>query len=103
MKFDRILQNEITHMSEDEISSSGYVVSTLEASLWCLLNSQSYSDAVFKAINLGDDTDTTATVVGGVAGLFYGLESVPSNWIKNLARIEDIIELSKSLEIKYNS
>ena len=40
----------------------------------------------FKAINLGDDTDTTATVVGGIAGYLYGLDDVPAKWIESLAR-----------------
>ena len=66
---------------EGEISSSGYVVHTLEAAIWCLLNSKSYSDCVLKAVNLGDDTDTVGAVAGGLAGLLYGYDNIPKDWI----------------------
>jgi ADP-ribosylglycohydrolase len=59
-------------------------------------------DAVFKAINLGEDTDTTACVVGGVAGLKYGLDEVPQEWINKLARLEDIKELSERFSKVYS-
>jgi ADP-ribosyl-[dinitrogen reductase] hydrolase len=100
--FKRLLESDISKLSEDEILSGGYVIHTLEASFWCLLNSKSYSEAVFKAINLGDDTDTTATVVGGVAALHYNDLDVPQEWIDKLARIDDIKELSKKFENKMN-
>lgn len=99
--FNRILVNDIYKLTEDEIHSEGYVLYTLEASLWCLLNTKSYLKAVFKAINLGEDTDTTATVVGGIAAMYYGLEEVPKKWINQLAKLEDIKELSQRFEKKY--
>jgi ADP-ribosylglycohydrolase len=52
----------------ESIYSEGYVIDTLEASLWCFLNTRSYAEAVLKAVNLGEDTDTTAAVTGGVLG-----------------------------------
>lgn len=66
--FDRLLINNIAEVPEADIYSSGYVIDTLEASFWCLLNTHSYREAV----NLGMDTDTTAAVTGGLAGLYYG-------------------------------
>jgi len=78
-------------LPEAEIKSSGYVVDTLEAALWCLLNTDNYKDCVLKAINLGDDTDTVAAVAGGLAGMFYGVEGVPKEWLNQLAR-RDYIE-----------
>lgn len=99
--FKRVVEDDITKYDEDQISSSGYVIHTLEASLWCLLTTNSYLDAVFKAINLGDDTDTTATVVGGIAGYLYGLDDVPGEWIESLARKEDIIRLSENYLEKF--
>jgi ADP-ribosylglycohydrolase len=53
-----------------DIQSSGYVVHTLEAALWCFLNAKGFDDAVLAAANLGDDADTTAAVCGGLAGIF---------------------------------
>ncbi|MEO1374651.1 MAG: ADP-ribosylglycohydrolase family protein, partial [Cyanobacteria bacterium J06635_10] len=74
--------------------SSGYVIHTLEASLWCLLNSSSYEEAVLKAVNLGGDTDTTAAVTGGLAGIDYGVDNIPTEWIEQIARKQDIIDLA---------
>jgi ADP-ribosyl-[dinitrogen reductase] hydrolase len=79
---------------ENQIRSSGYVLHTLEASIWCLLNTDNYKDAVLKAVNLGQDTDTTGAVTGGLAGLLYGYYSIPGNWLSQLARKDDIEDLS---------
>ena len=77
---------------EDRIKSSGFVLHTLEASLWCIFNSNSYKEAVLKAVNLGDDTDTTAAVTGGLAGIIYGYDSIPKDWIGKLKNKELIEE-----------
>ena len=63
---------EIGEWSEDEINSGGYVVHTLQAALWCLLNTKGYAQCVLRAVDLGRDTDTTAAVAGALAGLWYG-------------------------------
>ena len=96
--FERILSGEIANLPVDSIRSSGYVIDTLEASLWCLLNSSSYSQAVLKAVNLGGDTDTTAAVTGGLAGIYYGVDNIPSEWIEQIARKEDIINLAARMD-----
>jgi len=95
--FDRLLNNNIQDLTEDDIKSSGYVVHTLEASIWCLLTTDNYKDAVLKAVNLGEDTDTTGAVTGGLAGLLYGLDAIPTDWIAQLARKEDIENLAARL------
>lgn len=95
--FNRLLERTISVLPEDEIQSSGYVVHTLEASIWCLLTTDSFKDAVLTAVNLGDDTDTTAAVTGGLAGLIYRVEAIPSEWLEVLARREDIEELAKRM------
>lgn len=68
-------------LPDSEILSSGYVVHTLEAAIWCLLNSESYAECVLKAVNLGDDTDTVGAVAGGLAGLAFGYENIPKEWV----------------------
>ena len=98
--FDRLLKNDIDKLSEEKINSSGYVLETLEASIWCLLTTGTYSEAVLKAVNLGNDTDTTAAVAGGLAGLLYGIDAIPEKWIKQLARYEDINDLAERLAEK---
>lgn len=95
--FDRLLKNDIQALPADEIQSSGYVVHTLEASIWSLLTTNNYQEAVLKAVNLGSDTDTTGAVTGGLAGLLYGLEAIPANWKTPLARKEDIEDLAQRL------
>lgn len=96
--FDRILKNDISDYHEDTISSGGYVLHSLEASLWCFLNSESYAEAVLKAVNLGEDTDTTGAITGGIAGIYYGFENIPQEWISVLARKEDIENLCIKIE-----
>ena len=88
--FDRLLQNNITDLQLSEIRSGGYVIETIEACIWCLLTTENYKDAVLKAINLGHDTDTTAAVTGGLAGLLYGFDGIPMEWVEKLARKVDI-------------
>ncbi len=83
-------------LAEDDIKSSGYVVDTLEASLWCLANTKNYRDAVLTAVNLGDDTDTIGATVGGLAGLAYGLENIPSEWKSALLKCGYIEKLCRN-------
>ncbi|WP_414548781.1 ADP-ribosylglycohydrolase family protein [Anabaena sp. CCY 0017] len=93
--FHRIFSGDIAKVPVEEINSGGYVIDTLESSLWCLLNSSSYSETVLKAVNLGGDADTTAAVTGGLAGIYYGVENIPQEWINKIARKQDIIKLSE--------
>ena len=74
-----------------EVRSGGFVRDTLEASLWCLLTTNSYRDCTLAAVNLGDDTDTTAAVAGALAGIVYGIEGIPAEWLGTL-RGKNVIE-----------
>jgi ADP-ribosylglycohydrolase/O-acetyl-ADP-ribose deacetylase (regulator of RNase III) len=98
--FDRILKNNIADYPENEIHSSGYVLHSLEASLWCFLNWNTYEGIVLKAVNLGGDTDTTAAITGGLAGIYCGLDSIPQKWIAELVRKNDIDDLCERLSLK---
>lgn len=80
------LDENFAALPEHEIASGGYVVETLEAALWCLLNTNDFKSLALKAINLGGDTDTTGAVAGGVAGIIYGVEEIPVDWLKTLKR-----------------
>lgn len=84
--FSRLCNENFAALNEDKIYSSGYVVDTLEAALWCLLNTSDYKSLALKAVNLGGDTDTVAAVAGGLAGIFYGAESIPAEWLAILKR-----------------
>jgi ADP-ribosylglycohydrolase len=98
--FDRLLNGNIQNLDEDQIQSSGYVLHTLESSIWCLLTTNNYKEAVLKAVNLGSDTDTTAAVTGGLAGLLYGFENIPKEWIIQIAKQKDIENLAERLNEK---
>jgi ADP-ribosyl-[dinitrogen reductase] hydrolase len=95
---ERVWSGAIEQLAESDIQSSGYVVHTLEAALWCWLTTDNYVDAVLKAVNLGDDTDTTAAVTGGLAGLTYGVTGLPTDWIDAIARLDDIVQVAQLLE-----
>lgn len=69
---------------EDQVSSSGYVLDTFDAALWCLANTDNYADCALAAVNLGDDTDTTGAVAGALAGIAYGLDAIPKLWVDAL-------------------
>jgi len=92
--FNRLLVDRIDMMPMTDIKSSGYVLHTLEASIYCLLTTDNYKDAVLKAINMGDDTDTTGAVTGGLAALLYGHKTIPAEWLDTLARKDDIEDLA---------
>jgi ADP-ribosylglycohydrolase len=95
--FDRLLKQNIFELKEEDIFSSGYVLHTLEASIWCILTTENFKDAVLKAVNLGEDTDTTGAVTGGLAGLLYGIDGIPQAWIDQIARKDDINNLAERL------
>lgn len=88
-------------LPEDEIRSTGYVVDTLEAALWCFLNTENYKDCVLKAVNLGGDTDTIASVAGGLAGTYYGKENIPAEWISGIAKSEWIQQTAEQFQKKW--
>jgi ADP-ribosyl-[dinitrogen reductase] hydrolase len=104
-KFHRILENpifdyeiqSIYDLEEAEVYSSGYVLDTLEACFWCIMHTETYASAVLKAVNLGKDTDTTAAVTGGIAGLIYGSDSIPADWLNILAGRKEIEDLAQRL------
>lgn len=95
--FSRILASDISKLPIDSIKSSGYVVDSLEACLWCFLNNDSYRDTVITAVNLGGDTDTIGALAGGLAGIYYGYEGIPKEWIQKIAKVDEIIKLGERL------
>ncbi len=96
-RYAAFLEGELASVPEADIKSSGYVVHTLEAAVWCLLTYDTYAATVLAAVNLGDDTDTTGAVAGGLAGLAYGEAAIPADWLAVLARRADIEDLAARL------
>lgn len=91
--YHRLFDKEFKNRPKELIKSSGYIVHTLESAIWCLLNTENYTDCVLKAVNLGEDTDTVGAIAGGLAGALYGYDSIPTNWLKQLLKKEYIEEL----------
>ena len=75
---------QLKDVPERGIRSGGFVRDTLKAASWCFVNANSYEDCVLAAVNLGDDTDTTAAVAGALAGTVYGIEAIPQEWVDTL-------------------
>jgi len=100
--FEKLIQNDIRSTKIDDLKSGGYVIEVLESSIWFFLNKESYRDTILSIINIGHDTDTSAAIAGGLAGIYYGAEGIPGKWIELLARKEDILELADRLDKKYN-
>ncbi len=101
--YERLFEADFERLEVNEIKSTGYVVDTLEAAVWCLLTTDNYRDCVLKAVNLGDDTDTVAAVAGGLAGVLYGYDSIPREWRETLIRreyIEEMCEIAENVWIQ---
>ena len=90
----KILKEDISKLDIDDIQSSGYVVSTLEAALWSVLTSNTYEETVVKAINLGEDTDTIGAIAGSLAGMIYKYKTFPKKWTQKLKKEDYLIDLS---------
>jgi ADP-ribosyl-[dinitrogen reductase] hydrolase len=79
------------------IKGSGYCVESLEAAMWCFDGKDSFEEAVLAATNLGDDADTTAAIVGQIAGAFYGVEAIPITWRERVFMSSEITRLVDAL------
>lgn len=83
----------------DDVYGKTYVVGSLECVIHCLLTTNNYKDAVLKAVNFGDDTDTTAAICGGLAGIYYGYDSIPKEWINAINKIDEVHSLCEKYEV----
>jgi ADP-ribosyl-[dinitrogen reductase] hydrolase len=97
LKIAAVAQGGFRDKDERDVRGSGYVVDSLEAALWCFARSDTYSEAVLLATNLGDDTDTTAAVAGQLAGALYGAHAIPRSWRERLWMGEHITALADAL------
>ncbi len=92
-----LAQGNYLDKTRDQIRGNGYCVDSLEAALWCFQHSDSYAEAVLAAANLGDDADTTAAIVGQLAGAFYGAQGIPPHWLAKLHMGEEIQAMADDL------
>lgn len=99
-KYDRLLAPDYCTLPEEKIASTGYVVDTLEAAVWCFLTTDSYRECILKVVNLGGDTDSIGAVAGAMAGLYYAdsLEKgIPEEWKEALQNRELLMCVAKKL------
>lgn len=92
--FDRIFNDDLN----ENIRSGGYVIDTIESVIYCLKTTDNYKDAVITAVNLGGDTDTTAAICGGLAGIYYGYEEIPIDWLDEIHKLDEIHSLCEKFE-----
>ena len=102
-RFSRVIYSDISKIDEKNINSSRFVIDSLEACIWSVLNTNNYKNAVLKAVNLGDDTDTIGALTGGLAGLIYGYKNIPEEWINELKRKEYLNSLIKKFNELINN
>ena len=99
-EIDEIAAGSFKRRRPPEIVGSGYVVKSLEAALWAFHRSETFGDGCLKAVNLGNDADTTAAIYGQIAGAFYGMDGIPSGWREKLADRELISNFAADLHSK---
>lgn len=93
LEYSRILFSDISKLNINDINSSGYIVDTLEAVFWIILNCSSYNESIIGAINLGGDTDTIGAITGSIAGILYGYDNISKRWLSKLKNKDYIDEI----------
>jgi ADP-ribosyl-[dinitrogen reductase] hydrolase len=96
-KLNAIGQGHYRLKERQAIRGTGYVVESLEATLWCFDQTTNFRDCVLMAANLGDDADTTAAQAGQIAGAFYGESAIPREWLSTLVMVDEIRDMADSL------
>lgn len=99
-KVSEILQGTFALKTEAGIKGSGYCIESLEAALWCFMQTNTFEEAILRAVNLGDDADTTGAIVGQLAGAYYGAEGIPEKWLSKISMREDIEGMAKALYMR---
>lgn len=97
LHFQKVIQEDIRLTDIEDIKTGGYVMQSLESCFWFFMNKDNYKDTVLSIINLGHDTDTSAAIVGGIAALYYGEESIPEKWKDRLVKRKEIEDLAYRL------
>lgn len=90
---------EVLSMKKCELNPSGYVVDTLQCALWCFINNSNIEDIICEAVNLYGDPDTIGAIAGGLAGVYYGYNSIPERWRNKLIVKDKLVSLSEKINL----
>lgn len=98
-KVQTIVNGSIFHKTIEDVRGSGYVVDSLEASLYSFVRSKgnTFETAVLTAVNMGDDADTTGAITGQLAVAYYGYEAIPEYLKSGLAYHDMIVQTAEEL------
>jgi ADP-ribosyl-[dinitrogen reductase] hydrolase len=89
-----LLDGDWINLKYNELPNSGYVISTMISALWCFYHTNTFEDAVVKAVNLAGDADTIGAVCGQISGAYYGFDRIPKRWRDKIVKLRSIQELS---------
>lgn len=92
-----ILDRDYAQLCDTDVRGTGYCVESLTAALWAFMSTDNFKSAILRAVNLGDDADTTAAICGQLAGAYFGVESIPSRWRARLAMSDYIDQAAQRL------
>lgn len=93
-KLHPVIQKIVNNFNDNNfetVRGSGWVTESFEAALWAFRTTKTFEECVLKAVNLGDDADTTGAIAGQLAGTYYGYKEIPESLINGLDR-KDLIE-----------
>ncbi len=96
---DHVEYDKVFNMNKKNLNPSGYVVETLQCALWCFINNSTVEDIICEAVNLYGDPDTIGAIAGGLAGVYYGYNSIPKRWREKIILKDKLISLGESLNL----
>ena len=96
--FQEIFDGSLKNIKKEDLVSSADVVCSIKTALWCLMNTSSYSEAVLTAVNLGEDTDSIGAIVGGLAGIVYGKDEMPDEWVSGMTDMSSIVDIAERMK-----
>lgn len=96
--YHRILKEDITELTIDDIHSTAYIVDSLETALWSFLQSSNYKECVIATTNIGESTSSIGAIAGALAGIFYGFSNIPKNYLEDLKKKEYLESICDKFE-----
>lgn len=100
--YDLLLSDSFHNVGEEAIGETGYVVDSLMAAVYNMLEGTTYENTVLCTINLGYDTDTNAAITGALAASYYGVQSIPERWLSALRRRDYLEDVAKRFAVTFN-